>query len=509
MSNPRPTLLIVLDGWGHAPASESNAITHAPADNFLSWWEKYPHTLLSASGKEVGLPSGLMGNSEVGHTNIGAGRIVYQTISRINQDIADGGFTQNGMLRNAIEHARANNSTLHLFGLLGDGGVHAADNHYASLLALANSMGLKSEQVKIHALLDGRDTAPRSAENYINALEEMCRVNGGSIASICGRYFGMDRDTNYQRTQLFWDVMVNANAPFSAPSAGAALQDAYARDENDEFVQPTIIANGAAVQDDDSVISFNFRADRVRQISDAFLNGQDFTPLTRVRRPCVKYTTMTQYRESFDCAVAYPPQEINATFGEVIADAGLRQFRCAETEKYAHVSFFFNGGREDVFAGEDRELIASPKVATYDLKPEMSAFEVTAAVLNKLDAGQHALYVINFANSDMVGHTGLIPAAEAAVRAVDACLKQIVDKALELGGTVAITADHGNAEQMIAPDTGDVHTAHTVNPVPLLLISDEFSGVQMRNGVLADVAPTMLKTLGLAQPELMSGEALF
>jgi 2,3-bisphosphoglycerate-independent phosphoglycerate mutase len=319
----------------------------------------------------------------------------------------------------------------------------------------------------------------------------------------------MDRDTNYERTQLFWDVMVNAQAPFTATDASSALQDAYARDENDEFVQPTLIGNGATVNDHDSVISFNFRADRVRQISDAFLNGVDFTQLTRVRRPCVKYTTMTQYRESFDCAVAYPPLEINATFGEVIADAGLRQFRCAETEKYAHVSFFFNGGREDEFAGEDRHLVPSPKVATYDLKPEMSAYEVTAAVLNKLDSGEHALYVVNFANSDMVGHTGLIPAAEAAVRAVDACLKQIVDKALELGGTIAITADHGNAEQMRDPVTGDVHTAHTINPVPLLLISDEFSGVEMRNGVLADVAPTLLKTMGLAQPEVMDGQSLF
>ncbi|HIA38914.1 MAG TPA: 2,3-bisphosphoglycerate-independent phosphoglycerate mutase [Planctomycetes bacterium] len=509
MNSPAPTLLIVLDGWGHAPASDSNAITHAPADNFLSWWEKYPHTLLSASGKEVGLPAGLMGNSEVGHTSIGAGRIVRQTISRINTDIDDGGFEQNGMLRNAIEHARVNDSTLHLFGLLGNGGVHAASNHYAALLALAKSMGLRSEQVKIHALLDGRDTAPRSADNFISQLEEMCRIHGGSIASICGRYFGMDRDTNYERTQLFWDVMVNAQSPFTATDASSALQDAYARDENDEFVQPTLIGNGATVNDHDSVISFNFRADRVRQISDAFLNGVDFTQLTRVRRPCVKYTTMTQYRESFDCAVAYPPLEINATFGEVIADAGLRQFRCAETEKYAHVSFFFNGGREDEFAGEDRHLVPSPKVATYDLKPEMSAYEVTAAVLNKLDSGEHALYVVNFANSDMVGHTGLIPAAEAAVRAVDACLKQIVDKALELGGTIAITADHGNAEQMRDPVTGDVHTAHTINPVPLLLISDEFSGVEMRNGVLADVAPTLLKTMGLAQPEVMDGQSLF
>ena len=509
MSKLRPTLLLVLDGWGHAAASESNAITHAPADNFLSWWEKYPHTLLSASGHEVGLPAGLMGNSEVGHTNIGAGRTVFQTISRINQDIDDGSFARNGMLRNAIEHARANNTTLHLFGLLGNGGVHSSDKHYDSLLALAKSMGLKSEQVKVHALLDGRDTAPRSADKFIKQLEEMCRIHGGGIASICGRYSGMDRDTNYGRTQLFWDVMVNSKAPFDAPSANSALQDAYARDESDEFVQPTLIAGGASIQDNDSVISFNFRADRVRQISDAFLNGGDFAPLSRVRRPCVKYTTMTQYRESFDCAVAYPPLEINSTLGEVISDAGLRQFRCAETEKYAHVSFFFNGGREDEFAGEDRHLVPSPKVATYDLKPEMSAYEITAAVLNKLEAGEHAQYVINFANSDMVGHTGLIPAAEAAVRAVDACLKQIVDKALELGGTVAITADHGNAEQMRDPVTGDVHTAHTINPVPLLLISDAFSGVAMREGVLADIAPTLLKTMNLEQPEVMDGQPLF
>jgi len=505
----RPTLLIVLDGWGHASPGAHNAITHAPAENFLSWWEQWPHALLSASGKEVGLPLGLMGNSEVGHTNIGAGRIVHQTITRIDESLASGEFQRLGVLRSAIDAARVSGGNLHLFGLIGDGGVHASDNHYSALLALAGEMGLPSERVLVHALLDGRDTPPKSSPRYIEQLEAELGRSGGRIATVCGRYFGMDRDTNWQRTSSFWNAMVLGHAEFHATDAASAVSAALERGETDEFVQATRIGDPCPITDNDSVISFNFRADRVRQISEAFLADESFDGFERGRVPQASYLTMTQYRKDFSCPVAYPPLELHSLFGELVAARGMTQFRCAETEKYAHVTFFFNGGREDVYQGEERHLVASPKVATYDLKPEMSAFEVTAAVLNRLEQGQHDLYVINFANSDMVGHTGVESAAEAAVRAVDSCLGQIVDAALAQGGTVAITADHGNAEQMVDPVTGEKHTAHTVNPVPLLLIGESVRGANLRDvGVLADVAPTLMDIMSIDQPEVMDGHSL-
>jgi len=504
-----PTLLIVLDGWGQAPATDWNAITQAPAENFLSWWQEWPHTLLSASGKEVGLPLGLMGNSEVGHTNLGAGRVVYQTITRIDQAITDGSFAANGMLRGAVQLALDSGGKLHLFGLLGNGGVHAIDGHYRALLQLAADMGMPAERVVFHALLDGRDTPPRSALPFLAELEGMLQQSGGRLASVCGRYFGMDRDTNWERTARFWEAMVHANAPFHAATGLEAVEVAYARGENDEFVQPTLIGEPSPIVDGDSVLSFNFRADRVRQISEAFLAGDHFQGFDRGGRPAVKYTTMTQYRKDFACAVAYPPLELHSLFGEVVAAQGLRQFRSAETEKYAHVTFFFNGGREEVYPGEERRLVASPKVATYDLKPEMSAYEVTAGVLDRLDRNEDDLYVINFANSDMVGHTGSQEATEAAVRAVDSCLGQIVAAALAKGGTVAITADHGNAEQMRNPQTGEVHTAHTVNPVPFLLIGENYRAAALRPmGILADVAPTLLQGMGIPQPPVMDGHSL-
>jgi len=509
MTSKRPKLLIVLDGWGYAPPGENNAITHAPAENFLSWWEQWPHALLSASGKEVGLPPGLMGNSEVGHTNIGAGRRVYQTISRIDESIRNGEFQRIGALRGAVEAARESGGRLHLFGLIGNGGVHASDEHLEAVLALAASMDFPGERILLHGLLDGRDTPPSSALKYVRRLEPLLHKTGARFATLCGRYSGMDRDNNWERTQLLWDLMVHGKAEFHASSATTAVEEAYARGETDEFVKPIALGAAAKMEDGDSVLSLNFRADRVRQITAAFLGDEHFRDLERGSVPKVHYTSMTQYSKEFSCAVAYPPLELASMFGELVAEAGMRQFRCAETEKYAHVTFFFNGGREAVYKGEERHLVASPKVATYDLKPEMSAFEITAAVLNRLEQGENDLYVINFANSDMVGHTGIVSAAEAAVRAVDGCLKQIVDAALAVGGAVAITADHGNAEQMIDPVTGDVHTAHTVNPVPFLLIGEEFRGAKLRGmGVLADVAPTLMQAMGIAQPEVMDGHTL-
>ncbi|MHC4380470.1 MAG: 2,3-bisphosphoglycerate-independent phosphoglycerate mutase [Planctomycetota bacterium] len=509
MTPKRPTLLIVLDGWGHAPATDFNAITHAPAEHFLSWWQEWPHALLSASGKEVGLPLGLMGNSEVGHTNIGAGRRVYQTISRIDASIESGEFQRIGVLREAVETARAGGGKLHLFGLLGGGGVHAMDAHLEALIALACDMGMQGERIVVHALLDGRDTPPSSAADFATRLEPILTQHGARFATLCGRYFGMDRDRNWERTKLYWDLMVHGQAEHQAPDASSAIREAYSRGETDEFVKPIQVGPPALIQDGDSVLSFNFRADRVRQITEAFLGDEQFQGFARGAVPQVRYTSMTQYSKEYSCAVAYPPEELHSLFGELVAEKGLRQFRCAETEKYAHVTFFFNGGREAVYAGEERHLVPSPKVATYDLKPEMSAFEVTAAVLDRLQKGEDDLYVINFANSDMVGHTGIESAAEAAVRAVDGCLKQIVDLALEKGGTVAITADHGNAEQMKDPVSGETHTAHTVNPVPFLLIGEATRGTRLRpQGVLADVAPTLMETMDIDQPDVMDGHSL-
>ncbi|RMH02712.1 MAG: 2,3-bisphosphoglycerate-independent phosphoglycerate mutase [Planctomycetota bacterium] len=508
MGAVEPTLLLVLDGWGQAPATDWNAITRAPAENFLRWTAEWPTALLSASGREVGLPRGLMGNSEVGHTNLGAGRVVFQTISRIDRAIEEGEFRLNGALRGAVQHALDHGSTLHLWGLIGDGGVHASDRHYRALLELAREMGLPGERLAFHALLDGRDTPPNAAPQHLAALEEMLAACGGRLATICGRYFGMDRDRRWDRTERFWRAMVLGRAEHEAAAAGAALAAARERGESDEFVQPTLIAGGRPVRDGDAVLCFNFRADRVRQLSEAFL-AEDFAGFDRVRRPRVHYVTMTRYRDDFACPVAFPPEELRAMFGELVAAAGRRQFRCAETEKYAHVTFFFNGGREDPYPGEERLLVPSPKVATYDLQPEMSAPEVCDQVCRRLERGQHDLYVVNFANSDMVGHTGIQAAAEAAVRAVDACLGRIVAAALARGGTVAITADHGNSEQMRDPTTGEPHTAHTLNPVPFLLLGERFRGARLRpHGVLADVAPTLLETMGLAQPTEMDGRSL-
>jgi len=511
MERKNPTLLLVLDGWGHAAASDTNAITHAPAHHFLEWWETSPKALLSASGREVGLPLGLMGNSEVGHTNLGAGRVVYQTITRIDQAIADGEFERNPALRGAVEHAKAKGTRLHLFGLLGNGGVHASSAHYAALIKMATSMGLPGERIVFHALLDGRDTPPSSGAGFLAELEQVLNQVGAVVGTLCGRYFGMDRDTRWERTEQFWEALVHGKGKFSAPDAASAYQAARARGETDEFVQATVIGNPGerCVRDGDAVLSFNFRADRVRQLSEAFL-AKDFAGFERGAVPQVHYVTMTQYRKDFACPIAYPPEALHSLFGELVAAKGMRQFRCAETEKYAHVTFFFNGGREEMYPGEERVLVPSPRVATYDLQPEMSSRDVTDAVVDRLQKGENDLYVVNFANADMVGHTGIPSAAEAAVRAVDGCLERIVAEAMKQGGTVAITADHGNSEMMVDPITGEAHTAHTLNPVPFVLIGERFRGAQLRKmGTLADVAPTLMEAMGIEQPSVMDGRSLF
>lgn len=507
-----PTLLLVLDGWGHRESSDWNAIRAAPAANFLQWWEDYPHALLSASGKEVGLPLGLMGNSEVGHLNIGAGRTVFQEITRIDQSIADGSFAQNGALRTAIEHAVQRGSNLHLLGLVSDGGVHSSDHHYRTLIELAADLGLPKEHLQFHALLDGRDTPPRSSHGYVRALEEhMAETGMGRIATISGRYYGMDRDTRWDRTKLFWDALVHGRGE-QAQTALTAVEVAAGRGETDEFVLPTVIGSPSTgrLRSGDSLLLFNFRSDRVRQITEAVL-FPDFDGFERGGPPPeVAVTTMTPYRADFPCAVAFPKTRLHSLFGEVIAERGLTQLRTAETEKYAHVTFFFNGGEEKEYAGETRVLIPSPKVATYDLQPEMSAQGVCEEVLKGLREEAFDVFIVNFANADMVGHTGIPAAAQEAVRAVDSMLGRIVEETRKRGGHVMITADHGNSEMMRDPATDEVHTAHTTNPVPLLLVSEQYKGQQLRSmGALCDVAPTLLQILGLEQPGEMDGLSMF
>lgn len=506
----RPAVLLILDGWGQAEPGAANAITQAPAREFLRMWEEWPHCLLSASGEEVGLPLGLMGNSEVGHTNIGAGRVVYQEITRIDRAIREGEFQRNGALRGAVEHARRGGGALHLLGLVGTGGVHASDGHYRALVDLARQMGLPGDRLFFQALLDGRDTPPDSGAGFVKELEDYLERTGmGRIATVSGRYFGMDRDKRWDRVKKFWDAVVHGLGERAA-TAQDAVRRSYAAGVSDEFVAPAVVGDPAAgrVRDGDAVIAFNFRADRMRQISQAFLLP-DFEEFERGRAPQVHYVTMTQYRADFPCPVAFPPRELRSLFGELVAARGMTQFRCAETEKYAHVTFFFNGGREEVYPGEERLLVPSPKVATYDLQPEMSAPAVAEEVLRRLEGGAHDLYVVNFANADMVGHTGIQAAAEQAVRAVDRCVGRIVGEALRRGGTVAVTADHGNAEMMVDPVTGGPHTAHTTNPVPFVLAGEGFRGARLRPmGILADVAPTLTEVMGIEQPGVMDGRSL-
>lgn len=506
----RPLLLIILDGFGERAATEFNAV-RACAPRFHELRERYPHALLSASGEEVGLPLGLMGNSEVGHTNIGAGRVVYQDVTRIDKSIQDGGFAENGALVGAIDAARSAGTKLHLVGLVSDGGVHSSDFHLRSLLKLAHDRGLPSERVLVHAILDGRDTPPRSGAGYLEALEQDLQdAGGGRIASVVGRYWAMDRDQRWERTQRAYELFVHGRGE-THPSAADAIAASYANDVGDEFCEPCAIGEpaGTRLADGDVVLCFNFRADRMRQLCLA-LGFDEFDGFERGARPDVRITTMTQYRADFPFPVAYPPRELHGLFAEIVSAHGLRQERIAETEKYAHVTYFFSGGKELELPGESRVLVPSPKVATYDLQPEMSAPEVTAKVLASLERGETDVYVINFANADMVGHTGDYDATCSAIRTVDECLAKIVPAVTQRGGLVAITADHGNAEQLWDPEHDQPHTAHTTNPVPIVLCADDLIGARLRPmGILADVAPTLLDAAGLPKSPEMDGVSLF
>ena len=501
------TMLMILDGFGKNPNKEGNAIELANTPNIDELMKKNPTTTIYTSGLAVGLPEGQMGNSEVGHTNIGAGRIVYQELTRITKSIEDGDFFSNQELVAAIENCQKNNSKLHIMGLLSDGGVHSHMRHLFAVLELAKRKGF--EDVYVHCFLDGRDTPPASAEGYILKLEEKMKEKGvGKIATIAGRFYAMDRDKRWQRVQKAYDAMVKGEG-VKATSAEMAIEASYQKEVFDEFVEPTVIYSGdkpvAKIENNDSVIFFNFRPDRAREITRTLVD-KDFSDF-ETEKLNLYFVCFTQYDETMpNVHIAFKPTVLKNTFGEYISNNGLTQLRIAETEKYAHVTFFFNGGNEKQYPGEDRILVPSPKVETYDMKPEMSAYEVTEKVLEQIENEKYNAIILNFANPDMVGHTGSLDAAIKAVEAIDECVGKIVKAVEKVNGVLLITADHGNAEQMIDYKTGEPHTAHTTNPVPLILVGME--DVKLKEGKLADLAPTMLDIMDLAKPEEMTGESL-
>ena len=500
----KPVMLMILDGWGIAPAGPYNAAKTAKTPELSRLFETYPHTRLLASGNAVGLPEGQMGNSEVGHLNIGAGRIVYQELTRITKACEEGTLLQNKALLECMARVKQNGGALHLMGLLSDGGVHSHESHLWALLKMAKANGI--EKVYVHAFLDGRDVGPSTALTYIERLQKVIEETGcGEIATVSGRYYAMDRDKRWARTQKAYDAITLHRGKTFA-SAAEGIEASYAASVTDEFVEPFVVAseNDSRVKDGDGVIFYNFRPDRARQLTRAFTDS-DFAGFERVKLN-VAFVCMTQYDATIDAAVAFPPETLVNTLGEVLAKNNLRQLRIAETEKYAHVTFFFNGGVETPNALEDRVLIPSPQVATYDLQPEMSAYEVTDKLLALLDENKYDVVILNFANPDMVGHTGVMDAAVKAMEAVDTCAGKIVKKVLALGGAVCITADHGNLEKMYDGGTNQPYTAHTTNPVPFLMVSA--GRPKLHEGILADIAPTLLELLGIAQPAEMTGHSL-
>jgi len=500
----KPVMLCILDGWGLRDNGDDNAIETGDTPNWHRLISRYPWSRLEASGEAVGLPEGQMGNSEVGHLNIGSGRVVYQDLTRINKSVRDGDFFENPVFAEAMDRAAREDRKLHLMGLLSDGGVHSHIDQVIALVKMAKERGVK--RLYVHALLDGRDVPPSSAGTYVETLEKAMEKTGlGEIATIAGRYYTMDRDKRWDRVEKGYDAMVRAQGQ-TAPGALEAVSQAYGRGETDEFVLPTVIRPEGRIEDGDSLIFFNFRADRAREITRAFTQ-KDFAefPVEPIR---IHYVCLTEYDATFDAPIAFPPESLDHTLGEVLSEAGLSQLRIAETEKYAHVTFFFNGGVEEAVPGEDRILIASPKVATYDLQPEMSAYEVKDRVLEVLDQDLYDVIILNFANPDMVGHTGVLEAARKAVAAVDDCLQQVLDRVLEKDGTVFVTADHGNCEQMVDPETGNPHTAHTSNLVPFVVVSRDAQDLTVADGSLQDIAPTILWRLGLEKPQAMTGSSL-
>lgn len=502
---PKPTMLLIMDGYGVSGQQAGNAIAAANKPHLDRIFATYPHTTIGASGLQVGLPEGQMGNSEVGHLNIGAGRIVYQELTKITKSVQDGDFFENPVLNEAMDHALSKGSSLHLLGLLSDGGVHSHIDHLLALIGMAARKGL--EKVFVHGFLDGRDVPPRCAVQYVIQCEEtMKQIGVGSIATISGRYYSMDRDNRWERVTLAYQAMTSGIGEY-ADSAVAAVENAYSRGENDEFVRPTIVNSDGMIQDGDAIIMFNFRPDRAREITRTFVDPE-FSGFQREKIPQdLYYACMTQYDKTMpNVHVAYLPQNLKNTFGQYISELGLKQLRIAETEKYAHVTFFFNGGVEAPNPGEDRILVDSPKVATYDLQPEMSAYGVTDRVLEQIAGDRYDVIILNFANPDMVGHTGIMEAAVAAIEAIDSCVGKIADAVLAKGGQILLTADHGNAEAML-DETGAVQTAHSTNPVPLVFISNEPKELA-EGGILADLAPTLLTMMDLPIPSEMTGKSL-
>ncbi len=511
-----PYALIIMDGYGLNPVEKGNAVFMDGSTHVTALRKEYPSATLGASGLSVGLPDGQMGNSEVGHLNMGAGRIVYQDLTKITKAIEDGDFYSNPALASAMDSAAKNDKKLHLWGLLSDGGVHSHIAHLYALLKMAKERGVK--QTYVHCFMDGRDVSPTSGAGFVaNLLSEMKKLGYGKIASVCGRYYAMDRDNNWDRVEKAYDMLtVGSGVKCECPVK--ALEESYANSVTDEFILPTcVVENGkpvALVEQGDSVIFFNFRPDRAREITRAFSQreftvpkGTAFERKTGYLNPV--FVCFTVYDAAFEnVEIAFPKQSMRNTLGEYLASLGKKQLRIAETEKYAHVTFFFNGGVEEPNENEVRVLVASPKVATYDLQPEMSAYEVTEKVLEELNSGEYDAIILNFANCDMVGHTGVIPAAVKAVHTVDECVKKVTDRILAMGGSALLTADHGNADKMLEPD-GSPFTAHTTNPVPVVLVSDRYKNAELRkDGVLADLAPTLLDVMGLPVPPEMTGKSL-
>ncbi|MBV2091386.1 MAG: 2,3-bisphosphoglycerate-independent phosphoglycerate mutase [Candidatus Thiodiazotropha sp. (ex. Lucinisca nassula)] len=507
---PKPVVLTILDGWGYSEDTEVNAITEARTPVWDRLWREHPHTLITTAGAAVGLPGGQMGNSEVGHLNLGAGRVVYQEFTRVSRSIRTGSFFTNQTLTAAVDKAVESGKTVHLLGLLSPGGVHSHEEHIHAMAKLAVERGAK--QVYFHAFLDGRDTPPKSAEASLVALNEVFESLGvGRIASLIGRYYAMDRDNRWERVEQAYNLLVDGKAEYQVEDAISGLHDAYQRGETDEFVASTSVtpadASPARVEDGDVMLFLNYRADRARQLTKSFVEA-DFDAFKRERVPALaEFVSLTRYHKQFDIPVAFPPEKLRNVFGEYIAKQGLLQLRLAETEKYAHVTFFFNGGREKPFEGEDRILVPSPQVATYDLKPEMSAEEVTDHLVEAIESGKYDVIVCNFANSDMVGHTGKFEAAKLAIETLDHCLGRVLKALHRVDGEMLVTADHGNAEQMEDHINHQPHTAHTTNPVPLVYIG-RHNAQLLEGGALCDISPTLLKIMGLSQPDEMKGRSL-
>lgn len=510
MTRPKPTVLLILDGWGLSEVEQDNAIAEANTPNWDKLWSEYPHTAIRTSGPAVGLPSGQMGNSEVGHLNLGAGRVVYQEFTRVSRSIRTGSFFSNLTLTSAVDKAVENDKAVHIIGLLSDGGVHSHESHIHAAIGLAVERGVK--KVYVHAFLDGRDTPPKSAERSLRELQNVIEeVQGGQLVSIIGRYYAMDRDHRWERVKEAYDLLTQGKAAYTAETGLVGLRAAYDRDETDEFVKATaIIPHGSKpvrMEDGDVVLSMNYRSDRARQFTRSFIEN-DFDGFEREVVPeLAAYVSLTEYNSDFDIPVAFPPEKLPNGLGEYIGKLGLHQLRLAETEKYAHVTFFFNGGVEEPYEGEQRILVPSPKVATYDLQPEMSAKEVTDHLVAAIESGEFDTIICNFANTDMVGHTGIMQAAVKAVETVDECLGRIVESLHKVGGAALITADHGNVEQMVNTESGQAYTAHTTNPVPLVYVGERPAALA-DTGSLSDIAPTLLRIMGLPQPTEMTGRAL-